>query len=47
VVAFERGGHTIAVNTSAEQRAAPAGQTVLATHDGEGLPPHAALIVRK
>jgi alpha-glucosidase len=47
VVAFERNGHTIAVNTSAEQRTAPAGETVLATHDGEALPPHAALIVRK
>jgi alpha-glucosidase len=47
VVAFERGGHTVAVNTSAEQRTAPAGEPVLATQDGEGLPPHAALIVRK
>jgi alpha-glucosidase len=47
VVAFERGGHTIAVNTSAEQRTALGGETVLATHEGEKLPPHAALIVRK
>jgi alpha-glucosidase len=46
VVAFERGGHTVAVNTSAEPRTAPRGETVLATHEGEGLPPHAALIVR-
>jgi alpha-glucosidase len=46
VVAFERGGHTIAVNTTAELRTAPLGETVLATHEGEGLPPHAALIVR-
>jgi alpha-glucosidase len=47
VVAFERGAHTIAVNTSAEQRTAPAGEAVLATHQGRGLPAHAALIVRK
>jgi alpha-glucosidase len=47
VVAFERGTHTVAVNTSAEQRTAPAGETVLATHEAKGLPPHAALIVRK
>jgi alpha-glucosidase len=46
VVAFERAGHTIAVNTTAEPRTAPRGETVLATHEGEGLPPHAALIVR-
>jgi len=47
VVAFERGAHTIAVNTSAEQRPAPAGETVLATHEGKRLPAHAAVIVRK
>ena len=46
VVAFERGGHTVAVNTTAEPRLAPAGELVLATHEGEGLPPHAALIMR-
>ena len=36
----------VAVNTTAEPRTAPEGEPVLATHDGEGLPPHAALIVR-
>ncbi|HEY4348289.1 MAG TPA: alpha-amylase family glycosyl hydrolase, partial [Gaiellaceae bacterium] len=46
VVAFERGGHTVAVNTTDEQRTAPEGEPVLATHDGEGLPAHAALVVR-
>ena len=46
VVAFERGGHTVAINTTAEPRRAPAGEPVLATHEGEGLPPHAAVIVR-
>jgi alpha-glucosidase len=46
VVAFERGAHTVAVNTTAEPRTAPAGEPVLATHPGPGLPPHAALIMR-
>jgi len=46
VVAYERGDHVVAVNTTAEPRPAPEGETVLATHHGEGLPPHAALIVR-
>ena len=46
VVAFERDRHTVAVNTTAEPRPAPEGEPVLATHEGEGLPPHAALIVR-
>ncbi len=46
VVAFERGRHTVAVNTTPEPRAAPAGEVVLATHPGRGLPPHAAAIVR-
>ena len=46
VVAYERGDHVVAVNTTAEPRTAPEGETVLATHHGEGLPPHAALIVR-
>ena len=46
VVAFERDGHTVAVNTTAERRIAPEGEPVLATHAGEGLPAHAALIVR-
>jgi alpha-glucosidase len=46
VVAFERSEHVVAVNTTAEPRTAPAGEPVLATHAGEDLPPHAALIVR-
>jgi len=46
VVAYERDGHVVAVNTTAEPRSAPAGEPVLATHAGEGLPAHAALIVR-
>ena len=46
VVAFTRGDHTVAVNTTAEPRKPPPGETVLATHEGRGLPPHAALIVR-
>ncbi|MGZ4256685.1 MAG: alpha-amylase family glycosyl hydrolase [Gaiellaceae bacterium] len=46
VVAFERGRHTVAVNTTAEPRRGPAGEPLLATHQGEGLPPHAAVIVR-
>jgi alpha-glucosidase len=46
VVAYERNGHVVAVNTTAEPRTAPEGEPVLATHGGESLPPHAALIVR-
>ncbi len=46
VVAYERGIHTIAVNTTSEYRSAPQGDLVLATHEGEGLPPHAGVIVR-
>ncbi|MDQ2909693.1 MAG: alpha-amylase family glycosyl hydrolase [Actinomycetota bacterium] len=46
VVAYERGDHTVAVNTTSEQRSRPQGELVLATHDGEGLPPHAGAIVR-
>ena len=46
VVAYARGEHTIAVNTTAEPHAAPRGEPVLATHDGPGLPPHAGVIVR-
>ena len=46
VVAFERDGHTVAVNTTAEPRSAPEGEPVLATHDGGDLPAHAALIMR-
>jgi alpha-glucosidase len=47
VVLFRRGEHTVAVNTSAERRTAPRGKIVLATHDGNGLPAHAAVIVEK
>jgi len=46
VVAFERGAHTVAVNTTGEPRTAPPGEPVLATHDGPGLPAQSALIVR-
>jgi alpha-glucosidase len=46
VVAYERGEHTIAVNTTAEQRSAPQGEVVLSTQAGNDLPPHAAVIVR-
>jgi len=46
VVAFERDGHTVTVNTTAERRTAPPGEPLLATHDQQGLPAHAALIVR-
>jgi alpha-glucosidase len=46
VVSYERDGHLVAVNTTAEPRTAPEGERVLATHDADGLPPHAALIVR-
>jgi alpha-glucosidase len=46
VVAYERGEHTVAVNTTSEPRSAPHGDLVLATHDGEGgLPPHAGVVV--
>jgi alpha-glucosidase len=46
VVAYERGEHVVAVNTTSEPRSRPEGELVLATHDGNGLPPHAAVIVR-
>jgi alpha-glucosidase len=46
VVAFRRGRNAVAVNTSAQRRERPAGELVLATHDGEGLPPYAAAVVR-
>jgi alpha-glucosidase len=46
VVAYERGEHVVAVNTSSEQRSRPQGELVLSTHDGEGLPAHAGAIVR-
>jgi glycosidase len=47
VLAYERGDHLVAVNTTSEQREAPGGETVLATHEGPGLPPHSARIVEK
>ena len=47
VLAYERGDHLVAVNTTSEQREAPGGKTVLATHEGPGLPPHSARIVEK
>jgi alpha-glucosidase len=47
VVSFRRGEHTVAVNTTAERRTLPRGEIVLITHDGNGLPPHAAVIVEK
>ena len=47
VVAYERGNHTVSINTTAEDREPPAGAVVLATHPGEGLPPHAGVIVKK
>jgi glycosidase len=46
VIAYERGDHVVAVNTTAEPRSLPSGDVVLATHSGEGLPPHASAIVR-
>ena len=46
VVAFERDGHTVAVNTTREPRTAPSGKLVLATQNGAGLPANAAMIVR-
>jgi alpha-glucosidase len=46
VVAFRRGEHAVAVNTSGERRERPAGELVLATHRGDGLPPYAGVIVR-
>jgi glycosidase len=47
VVAYDRGRHTVAINTTAEPREAPAGDVVVATHDGAGLQPHAGVIVTK
>ena len=46
VVAYDRGGHTVAINTTPARREAPSGEVVLATHKGDGLPPHAGVIVR-
>jgi glycosidase len=46
VVAFERGRHRVLVNTTSEPRSLPAGEVVLATHEGAGLPAHAATVQR-
>ena len=46
-IAYERGPHAVAINTTAEPRTAPEGEPVLATHEAAGLPPHAGVIVRK
>jgi alpha-glucosidase len=46
VVAYERGDHVVVVNTTAEPRSLPPGEILLATHGGEGLPPHASAVVR-
>ncbi len=46
IVAFERGPHVVAVNTSDEEQPAPPGEVVLATHDDDALSPHAGVIVR-
>jgi len=45
VLAFERGDHVIAVNTTGEPREAPPGRVVLATHAGDGLPSHAGKVI--
>jgi alpha-glucosidase len=47
VVAFRRGGHVVAVNTTSEPRSAPEGELVLATHDEPGLAPHAGVVVEQ
>jgi len=47
VLAYERGDHVVAVNTTAEQRKAPEGVPLIKTHEGPELPPHAAQIVKK
>jgi len=46
VMAYERGDHVVAVNTTPGPARPRAGEVVLATHEGPGLPPHAALIVQ-
>ena len=46
VVAYQRGAHTVAINTTSERRDVPPGEVVLATHEGDGLLPHAGVIVR-
>jgi alpha-glucosidase len=46
VVAYERGNHVVAINTTSESRTRPPGELVLATHYGEGLPAHAGAIMR-
>jgi alpha-glucosidase len=46
VLSFERGHHVVAVNTGPDEAPAPPGEVVLATHGGDGLPPHAGVIVK-
>ena len=47
VVAYRRGDHVVAVNTSGEPRPAPSvGEPLLATHEGPMLAPNAAAIWR-
>jgi oligo-1,6-glucosidase/alpha-glucosidase len=46
VIAYERGDHVVAVNTTSEPRSLPPGEIVLVTDDGGGLPPHASAVVR-
>ncbi|HEU0024747.1 MAG TPA: alpha-amylase family glycosyl hydrolase [Thermoleophilaceae bacterium] len=51
VLAYRRGEHVVAINTTGEKRPAPRGlgEPVLATHDGalhDGLAPHAGAISR-
>jgi alpha-glucosidase len=46
VIAFRRGSHVVAINTTGAARPLPAaaGQVVLATHGGDGLAPHAGVV---
>jgi glycosidase len=46
VIAFRRGSHVVAINTTGAARPLPAGagEVVLATHGGDGLAPHAGVV---
>jgi alpha-glucosidase len=46
VLAYRRGDYVVAINTTADERRAPPGERSLGTHDADGLPPHAGVIVR-
>jgi alpha-glucosidase len=46
VLTFRRGPYVVAVNTGPDEAPAPPGEIVLATHGGDGLPPHAGVIVK-